>query len=693
MGLHKLTAGDGYTYLTRQVAVHDATERGHTGLGDYYAAEGRVARPAGWAPGWPGWTVSTPGDQVTDEQMKALFGEGRHPNADAIERAVIAAGGDRGVRRCGASALGQRVRGLRRRERVPDRGRPPVRRATTPTGVARWNAPVPAEERARIRTEVGAGRCSPTQYGRAAGGRRGSCPGSSPAHSRQATTAVAGYDLTFSPVKSVSALWAIAPREVAEQIEAAHHAAVADTLALAGTRGRLHPRRAAPGSRQVETTGLIAAAFTHRDSRAGDPDLHTHVAVSQQGADRCDGRWLALDGRVLFKANVAASERYNTRARGRAAPTGSALTLRRPRRRRGRRASGRCARSSASTATLPAPLVARAGPRSTPAAAMLAAAVPGRARPAADRRSRRSRWPSRPPWRPATPSTSPAPYAEQRAAWRGRGRRRARRRPGGRRDCVALARPRHGDRAHADRGDRRRRCSRSPPATVRTVVAGDRATWQVWHVRAEAERQVRAAGIRRRRRRRAGRRASSPRPWPRPGRSRSAADDPVSEPDAAAPPRRRVSVYAVAGARLYTSRGGPGRRAASWSPPPRAATGAPSPTPTVDAGAAGVGRQRGRRSTPARRTWSASWPPPAPGCSSRSPRPGPARPPPCASWPGPGPTPAAPSSGWPPPPPPPPCCASEIGAHTDTLAKLVLALTTPAIMPDWVARHRRADRW
>lgn len=48
--------------------------------------------------------------------------------------------------------------------------------------------------------------------------------------SRQATTAVAGYDLTFSPVKSVSRLWAIAPREIAAQIEAAHHDAVADTL-------------------------------------------------------------------------------------------------------------------------------------------------------------------------------------------------------------------------------------------------------------------------------------------------------------------------------------------------------------------------------------------------------------------------------------------------------------------------------
>ena len=57
--------------------------------------------------------------------------------------------------------------------------------------------------------------------------------------------------------------------------------------------------------------GLVAAAFTHRDSRAGDPDLHTHVAVANK-VQTLDGRWLSIDGRVLFKANVAASETYNT---------------------------------------------------------------------------------------------------------------------------------------------------------------------------------------------------------------------------------------------------------------------------------------------------------------------------------------------------------------------------------------------
>jgi hypothetical protein len=43
----------------------------------------------------------------------------------------------------------------------------------------------------------------------------------------------------------------------------------------------------------------------------GDPDLHTHVAVANK-VQALDGRWLSIDGRVLFKANVAASETYNT---------------------------------------------------------------------------------------------------------------------------------------------------------------------------------------------------------------------------------------------------------------------------------------------------------------------------------------------------------------------------------------------
>lgn len=122
---------------------------------------------------------------------------------------------------------------------------------------------------------------------------------------------VAGYDLTFSPVKSVSALWALADPDIAAQVEAAHAAAVADTIGWL-ERTASYTRRGTGGIRQVDVTGLLAVAFTHRDSRAGDPDLHTHAAISNK-VQTLDGRWRALDGRALHAAAVAASERYNTR--------------------------------------------------------------------------------------------------------------------------------------------------------------------------------------------------------------------------------------------------------------------------------------------------------------------------------------------------------------------------------------------
>jgi len=73
----------------------------------------------------------------------------------------------------------------------------------------------------------------------------------------------------------------------------------------------LFTRTGPQGIRQVNVRGLVATAFTHRDSRAGDPDLHTHVAVANK-VQTFDRRWLSIDGRLLFKANVAASETYNT---------------------------------------------------------------------------------------------------------------------------------------------------------------------------------------------------------------------------------------------------------------------------------------------------------------------------------------------------------------------------------------------
>jgi conjugative relaxase-like TrwC/TraI family protein len=89
-------------------------------------------------------------------------------------------------------------------------------------------------------------------------------------------------------------------------IEGAHHAAVRDALIFI-EKHALFTREGPQGVRQVNIQGLVAAAFTHRDSRSGDPDLHTHVAVANK-VQTLDGRWLSIDGRVLFKATVAASE-------------------------------------------------------------------------------------------------------------------------------------------------------------------------------------------------------------------------------------------------------------------------------------------------------------------------------------------------------------------------------------------------
>jgi hypothetical protein len=85
MSMHKLTAGDGYTYLTRQVAAADATDKGHTSLGDYYTQKGES--PGVWVgSGLSGLDGIDAAQHVSAEQMKALFGEGRHPNADKDRR-------------------------------------------------------------------------------------------------------------------------------------------------------------------------------------------------------------------------------------------------------------------------------------------------------------------------------------------------------------------------------------------------------------------------------------------------------------------------------------------------------------------------------------------------------------------------------------------------------------------------------
>ncbi|MGD9526229.1 MAG: MobF family relaxase [Dehalococcoidia bacterium] len=120
---------------------------------------------------------------------------------------------------------------------------------------------------------------------------------------------VAGYDLTFTPVKSVSLLWALGDPGTRAAVEAAHRAAVTQTLAI--LEARVAATRIGPGgATRVPVRGVVAAAFDHPDTRHGDPNLHTHVVVANR-VQAADGVWRTLDGQQLFAAGVALSETYD----------------------------------------------------------------------------------------------------------------------------------------------------------------------------------------------------------------------------------------------------------------------------------------------------------------------------------------------------------------------------------------------
>ena len=305
MSIHKLTAGSGYDYLTRQVAAQDATERGHSGLASYYSAKGEA--PGTWVgSGLAGIDGLDEGDTVTAEQMRNLFGAGRHPLAEQL-REETAQGGLDARAQDRASWLGKPfnvytgdVSEFRRRVAQQ------VAEANTAAGLP-GDAPGSLEDRARIRTQV-AVELFRDEHGRGPADARRSPPPSQALPAAHQRGRRIRPDL--SPVKSVSTC-GVAPPAVAAAIERAHQQAVRD--ALRRRDHALFTRTGAKGVRQVNVRGLVAAAFTHRDSRAGDPDLHTHVAVVNKVQAKDSGAWLAIDGRVLFKASVAASETYNTR--------------------------------------------------------------------------------------------------------------------------------------------------------------------------------------------------------------------------------------------------------------------------------------------------------------------------------------------------------------------------------------------
>lgn len=259
MTLHRLTAGAGYTYLLKHTASGDCDRSGREPLVAYYTESGNP--PGRWlGSGLTGLTQAGPGGTllaeqvVTEQAMVHLFGEGKHPLTGA--------------------PLG----------RPYSKTAPPAERIAAKVAQLPASLTGPARQ-AAVETITKVELAKPTPH------------------------AVAGFDLTFTPAKSVSTLWALGDRRTQARVHRAHRRAVDQALGFVEQRA-LFTRTGHAGCRQERTAGMLAVAFDHWDSRAGDPNLHTHVVIANkvQGAD---GAWRSVDSRALHHAVVAASETYD----------------------------------------------------------------------------------------------------------------------------------------------------------------------------------------------------------------------------------------------------------------------------------------------------------------------------------------------------------------------------------------------
>lgn len=306
MALRKLSPG-GYEYLTGAVACADRELEAGESLADYYFAHG-------YPPGeWFGQGARALGVSglATQAQITALFGEGRHPNADAIEAAMIADGATpKAAMR--ATQLGNRFGRYGEWDDL---------RSATIAAYKEHNrahgrlvgAPIDDATRATIRAQVHRSQFAKAHYGQPPASEKELNTWLAE-QKKQLKTAVAGYEMVFAPPKSVSVAWALADEPTRDLIGGLHRQAVVDALTYFETNAAF-TRHGNGGIAQVDVDGISAVLFEHWDSRTGDPHLHTHVPISTKVKRSLDGRWTALDGRTVFAATVTISEYYNSRLR------------------------------------------------------------------------------------------------------------------------------------------------------------------------------------------------------------------------------------------------------------------------------------------------------------------------------------------------------------------------------------------
>ena len=257
VSMRVMSAGDGYKYLLKTVAAADGNRPLSTPLTRYYMKEGT---PPGR---WLGAGVAAlgkgeiqVGDRVSEHQLQLLMGTGHDPITD--------------------EPLGRAFPTYKSQDERIEARIANLDPTMTPGAKGEAVAQIVAEETAR-----------------------------------STRRAVAGFDFTFSIPKSASVLWAVADAGVQALIAEAHHRAVAEVVAFTEREVAATRTGATAGDgavAQVDVTGLIATAFDHFDSRAGDPHLHTHVVISNKAKTVLDGKWRSLDGRPMHAVVVALSE-------------------------------------------------------------------------------------------------------------------------------------------------------------------------------------------------------------------------------------------------------------------------------------------------------------------------------------------------------------------------------------------------
>lgn len=127
-------------------------------------------------------------------------------------------------------------------------------------------------------------------------GEKGLAPSGDPLIKR-VEGSVQAHGLTFSPVKSVSVLWAGLGTQAQRDLVLDAHLAAVDAAMAVWEREAMRVRRGHAGRDGQLRAGAVWGSFLHLASREGDPQIHSHVVVENAALGE-DERWSAWTGRA-----------------------------------------------------------------------------------------------------------------------------------------------------------------------------------------------------------------------------------------------------------------------------------------------------------------------------------------------------------------------------------------------------------